>query len=60
MYLDESFGTTGLNMVAVVDLLNVRWFLVKSPFYGALSTLYIQLADVLGSLKESGCVFKIG
>jgi len=28
VYLDESIGTTGLNMVAVVDVLNVRPFLV--------------------------------
>jgi len=58
--LDESIGTSGLNMVAVVDVLNVGWFLGLSPFNGDLSTLYIQLPDVLGSLKESGCVFKIG
>jgi len=26
--LDESIGTSELNMVAVVDVLNVKWFLV--------------------------------
>ena len=28
VYLDESIGTSALNMVAVVDVQNVRWFLV--------------------------------